>query len=416
MVWAVAAAMAAAVAIAITAPFLRARGTGAAPAAAYDLRVYRAQLAEVERDLARGILDPADAARLRTEIGRKVLEADRALARETAPAGRGRRGWPAAAVALAAVLLAIAAFALYQRLGQPGMPDEPIARRIAAAEAVYAARPSQAEAEATAAATRPPPAGEPSPDYLKLVEQLRAAVARRPDDPQGLALLAQNEARLGRMAEAAAAQRRLVEVRGAAATAADHAGLAGLMVEAAGGIITAEAEAEIARALALDPSEPQARYLQGLLMIQNQRPDRAFPIWRALLEADPSAPWAAPIRQVIGDLAWFAGEPGYEPPPPGAAAGTAPAPGPDASAVAAAGEMSAEDREQMIRGMVQGLEMRLSTEGGTPEEWARLIGALGVLGEADHAREILAEARTRFAADADGLAAIEAAARQAGLE
>jgi cytochrome c-type biogenesis protein CcmH len=65
--------------------------------------------------------------------------------------------------------------------------------------------------------------------------------------------------------------------------------------------------------------------------------------------------------------------------------------------------------------MVDQLSQRLATEGGPPEDWARLIRSLGVLGRRDEAGAILTEARAVHAGDATGLAAIEAAARDAGL-
>ncbi len=137
MFWILAAALTAITALAILSPLRRGRG-GAAPAAAYDLRVYRDQLAEVERDLDRGVIGPDDAQRLRAEIGRKVLDADRRAAL-SAPAARGGRAlWPA--VALAAMLAG--AVALYLREGVPGAPDMPLAERFAAADAAYRDRPS----------------------------------------------------------------------------------------------------------------------------------------------------------------------------------------------------------------------------------------------------------------------------------
>lgn len=410
MLWGLAGLMAAVVGVALLVPFLRRREVAAPQgSAAWDRRVYRDQLAEVERDLSRGVIGPEDAARLRTEIGRRLLEADRAATDEAASAAPSRR-LRALPVAGAALLLLAGAAALYARIGAPGMPDQPIAQRIAAAQRAYEARPGQAEAEAAAAGRPAAPRPAPDPAYLRLVEQLRAAVQSRPDDPQGLALLAEHEARLGNIEAAMTAQRRRMALAGDAVAPADHARLAALMIEAAGGLITPEAEAEIGRALQGDPRLPEARYLAGLLELQNQRPDRAFPIWRDLLEQDPGGPWAAPIRGVIGDLAWFAGQPDYEAP-----AAAAP-PGPDAEAMAAAEGMSEEERAGMIAGMVERLEARLATEGGTPEEWARLITALAVQGRADHAREILAEARTTFGGRPEAIAPIEAAAEQAGLE
>ena len=131
MFWLFAAALTLLVALAILMPFWRARPAGAEPAAAYDLRVYRDQLAEIDRDLARGIIDPADAERLRTEIGRKVLGADRAATREAGQAPvTARHGLIAGAVLLA---LIAAGAALYLRIGAPDRPDMALASRIAAA-------------------------------------------------------------------------------------------------------------------------------------------------------------------------------------------------------------------------------------------------------------------------------------------
>lgn len=411
--WIFCAALVIIVGLAILAPIWRAQGeAGAETAAGFDLQVYRDQLREVERDLDRRVISAEEAERLRREIGRKVLEADR-RASEERPTTRRSAGRIGAVLALA--LLLGGAVWLYQREGVPGMPDLPLADRIAAAEAAYDSRPSQAEAEDAAPA---PDRGEVDADYAALIEELRAAVAETPDDPQGLALLSMHETRLGNLEAAITAQRHLIEVKGPDATAYDHVMLVSQLIEAAGGLITPEAEEELARALQLEPRNPQARYMLGLLQAQNGRPDRAFPIWRDLLEEGPAdAPWIAPIRAAIPDLAWLAGQPDYTPPktptvPDAAMPGL---PGPDADAVAAAEGMSEDDRQQMIGGMVQQLESRLATEGGSPEEWARLISALVVLGDRDHAVEIWGEARARFGQQPEALAVVQDAATEAGL-
>ncbi|WP_415639327.1 tetratricopeptide repeat protein, partial [Paracoccus nototheniae] len=259
-----------------------------------------------------------------------------------------------------------------------------------------------------------PDLSQAEPDYLAMIDQLREAVGRNPDDPQGQQLLATHEMRLGNLAAAQAAQARLVELRGDQADAVELMQLASLMVETAGGLVTPEAEAVLARALTLDPDQPQARYLQGVMLIQNGRPDRAFPIWRRLLEEGPEgAPWIPSIRAAIEELAWLAGEGDYQPPAPQAT--DMPGlpgpdmPGPDAQDLAAIEDMSPEDRQQMIEGMVSGLQQRLATEGGAPDEWARLISALYVLGRNDQADAILTEARQRFADIPEALAVVEAA-------
>lgn len=408
MFWVFAAALTTMVALAILRPFWRDRPLATESAASYDLRVYRDQLTEVDRDLARGIITAAAAERLRVEIGRKVLDADRDLRRDSAVPGSMQRHAVIASVMMA--LLIGAGWLLYARIGAPNEPDMALKSRIAAAEARYAARPSQAEAEARHIENNPRPAPAPDPDFAALMDQLREAVATHPDDIRGLTLLAQNEARLGDAIAAKTAQSHLIEVKGADATAMDHAVLAGFMTEAAGGIITAEAEAEIAHALKLDPANPQARYMTGLLQAQNGRPDRAFPIWASLLEdTPPNSPWNQAIGEVIEDMAWLAGVPDYRPP------SAAPLAGPDAAAVAAAAEMSPEDRQAFIQGMVEQLATRLANEGGSAEEWAQLIIALGAQGERDRAARIHAEARSVFANMPDALAAVDAAAEQAGV-
>ena len=58
--------------------------------------------------------------------------------------------------------------------------------------------------------------------------------------------------------------------------------------------------------------------------------------------------------------------------------------------------MTDDERTEMIRGMVDGLSDRLATEGGPASDWARLIGALGVLGETERAAAIWNEARDVF--------------------
>ena len=200
-------------------------------------------------------------------------------------------------------------------------------------------------------------------------------------------------------------------MKGEAASAEDYATHADLMILAADGFVSPEAEAAINRALALEPRNGPARYYTGLMYAQSGRPDLAFRVWRPLLaESRPDAPWVPPINAQIEQVAQAAGI-RYTPP----VANFAPERGPSAEDMEAAAEMTPEERQEMIRGMVDGLGERLADEGGPPEDWARLINALGVLGERDRAGAIWTEAQTTFAGDAQGLATIRAAAQRAGV-
>jgi cytochrome c-type biogenesis protein CcmH len=61
------------------------------------------------------------------------------------------------------------------------------------------------------------------------------------------------------------------------------------------------------------------------------------------------------------------------------------------------------------------LSGRLATEGGTVQEWARLVKAYGVLGETDKARDALETARETFADDSAALATLQGIAESAGV-
>lgn len=405
--------IACALAVFVTLVFVLALRRGQAIAednAQYDIRVYKDQLSEVEKDLARGILSDEDAERTRLEISRRILEADRA-ASERVDTGRGSRAGTWVAILICAAIVVGGSAVMYARLGAPGYPDMPLSARIAAADQVRATRPTQTEAEEQLPVGAPAP--EVSEEFLTLLEQLRRVVTERPDDPQGLALLARNEAAMGNFKDAYAAQSRLIAAKGDAATPSDFADLADMMILAAGGYISPEAEAALNAALERQPRNGVARYYMGLLQAQVGRFDLAFQTWRGLLEeSTPNAPWIPAIRRGLPELAFRAGV-NYE--LPALVAQTPALRGPDAAAIEAAGDMSAEDRQAFIRNMVEQLNDRLASEGGSAQEWAQLIGALSTLGESARAQAIYAEALNVFATDAASLSLIRSAGASAGL-
>lgn len=382
---------------------LRRQAQAGAPDATYDLQVYRDQLKAVEWDVARGVLDTDEATRAKTEISRRILAADDS-AKQATPARGGGTLWAGAGIVL--VLIA-GSLALYTQLGAPGYDDMGLQARIEAAKERHRTRPSQAEIEAT---IPPSPPVDVSADYLTLVERLRTVVTERPDDPKGFWFLASSENNLGNYTAAHQALARFLELTGEDASSDEWTGYAQMMISAAGGYVSPEAEMALRRAVALDPGNSTARYFQGLTMLQAGRPDLTFRLWERLLrDGPPDAPWQRPLRGQIMEVAQLAGQHRYTPP-------DAPAPrGPSAEDIAAAGEMSAQDRQQMIEGMVRGLAERLGSEGGPPREWAQLISALGVLGRSDEAASIYANAQQVFADDKAALAQVTAAAKAAGV-
>jgi cytochrome c-type biogenesis protein CcmH len=85
------------------------------------------------------------------------------------------------------------------------------------------------------------------PEREELVARLRTIMEQRPDDAQGMALLASNEAALGNFRAARLAQERLIDLLGEEATGAHHIDLAEMMILAAGGYVSPEAEAALVR-------------------------------------------------------------------------------------------------------------------------------------------------------------------------
>jgi cytochrome c-type biogenesis protein CcmH len=191
--------------------------------------LHRAQLEELDRELAEGRISPGDHAAARLEVQRRLLlVADLA---DTAPRGSGSR------VLLAAfILVPIGAEALYLINGSPGMPDATPEMR----QSLNGARQSEDDA---------------------LVERLRATLASmdRKDDklPEGYVLLGNVEAGRGHMKEAAAAWREALALS-FEPTLAAQAAEAQVQVD---GRVSAESAALFRRALALAPPDAPWREL-----------------------------------------------------------------------------------------------------------------------------------------------------------
>jgi len=372
-----------------------------------DIQVYRDQLAEIESDLARGVLSPEAAERTRIEVSRRILDADRIDKAEDRTLRQAPAIGNVAAIGLI-IVLGAGAFGVYRILGANGAPDFPLAERRADLARQQANRPTQESVEARLG-DNAQAAKKADPKYRKLVEKLRKAVAARPKDLRGQILLAQNEARLGRFAAARKAQQRVVALKGTAANANDYTDLAELMIVAAGGYVSPAAERALGAAIDHDSKNPRARYYSGLDLAQNGRADLAYKLWAALLnEGPPDAPWIKPIQSQIADVARMAG---MRLPPPAPAVG----PGPTQEQLKAAGKLSAGQRQDFIKRMVARLSDRLNSDGGSAAEWAKLINAYGVLGDKAKARAATTAARKAYATDSAAIERINSAARRAGV-
>jgi cytochrome c-type biogenesis protein CcmH len=395
MFWIICIVMALGLASLLAAPLLR-------PAAARDdhpqVAIYKGQLEEVDRDITRGVLNADEAERARAEIARRLLAVSRThQVTGTAP----RSANIAVAGAVGVMLLGVGGYT-YLQLGAPGDPDQPLAARLAEAEVMRDTRPDQAALEA--AAPTLPPVDAPT-DYLEQINQLRTMVPTRPDDLQGWTLLTFHETRLGNYGAAARAQARVIALKGGDVPMEDLEREIDLMVAAANGIVSPEAETVARAILTRDEANVAGRYYIGAIYDQTGRSDIALRFWRPIADSGDTSFHGELIRSQIAGAAARAGVE-YELPD---------LRGPGAADIAAAEDMTEEDRTAMIGGMVAQLAGRLAAEGGPAADWARLISAYGVLGQTEEARTVYTEAQTAFAGDNIALQTIETAAQSAGV-
>ncbi|MEI2384668.1 c-type cytochrome biogenesis protein CcmI [Breoghania sp. JC706] len=356
-----------------------------------DVAIYKDQLAEIERDLERGVMEPEDAEAARAEIARRLIRAARAEEAEAPANASGGNGRARLAAALAIVMLPLVSVSLYLALGSPSMPDAPLAARVM-------------------------PTDDGFHQFQDLVAKVEKRLAEKPDDGLGWDVIAPAYMRMGRAEDAAKAYANAIRLLGESAPRRANQGEA--IVAANNGVVTADARKAFERAVALAPDMVKPRFYLAMGLGQEGKKEEAIAAWQDLLKgADPKAPWVPMAQAELRELG--VATPGAAS-GPNMAAGAPQAPqaqlsGPSAADVKAAGEMSDQDRQAMIRGMVSQLDERLKAEGGSAEEWARLVRAFVVLGERDQAIDAVKRARANLKGNAQGLTTIDAVAEQLGL-
>ena len=364
----------------------------------YDLEIYRDQLAELERDEGRGLIGGAEARAARAEIARRALAAGESVGGEKKRAPAVATGFRPAALACA-VAAPAAALALYLLIGSPTLPGQPLTDRLA---------------------------GMRSDDDL--VGRLAARLQANPEDAQGWVLLARSYTAMGRPRDAVAAWKQAVARAPSGATYASQYGEA--LVEAENGMVTPEALRQFDAARTADPADPRAWFYAGMAKAQGGESREAVQIWTDLVFMSPQdAPWLDMVRDQIRrtagdariDLAGvkpspqaLASAPAQAAAPPAAPIGPpvqlpgSAARGPTTEDMAAAANMSPEDRTAMIRGMVDQLASRLQGEPNDIDGWLRLARAREVLGDNDLAIAAYVRASALLPANSPRRAEIQA--------
>ena len=366
LLWVLIASLTAAAILAVLMPLSRA--PSADNSAAHAARVYRDQLAELERDKAEGRISAGEAEAARAEIARRLIAADAEA--KAGPAQAESRTTRRAVALVALIGIPVLSLSLYLGLGSPSLPGLPLAERLSAPTAPN--------------------------DIETLIAKVEKHLAEVPEDGRGWEVIAPVYLRLGRADESAQAYRNAIRILGSSAEL--QSGLGEAILTAEGGIVTEDARTAFEAARGLDPKAPGPRYYLALAAEQEGKNDEAAKELRALLAEAPSdAPFRGVLEQALARV---------DP--------TAAPPGPTAADVAAAANLPADDQTAMINGMVTRLAARLKEEPNDVEGWLRLIRSYVVLGRTEAAAEA-ARAALAGVQDADARGRVEALIADLGV-
>jgi cytochrome c-type biogenesis protein CcmH len=320
-----------------------------------DTQFYRDQIAEIDRDRDRGLLSEAEAETAKAEAARRLLRAAPRGENRTAPLGEPALRRRRAVSALALSIVPLLALAVYGAYGSPHL----------------AAKPQSVQ--------RPADPGQL--DFATALARIESHLAQHPDDGRGWEVVAPVYMRLGRAEDAAKAYEAALRLIGPNAERLASYGEA--LVAVQDGIVPAEARAAFEKALDLDQSHPKARFYLAQAAEQDGHKDKARAEYNALLASSPAeAPWVPAVREQIARLDGAASPAGGPPP----------------------------DREAIL-GMVQGLADRLDAQGGTADEWTRLLRSYAVLGQTDKAKDTLSKARKALAGNQSAVQQVDAMAQ-----
>jgi cytochrome c-type biogenesis protein CcmH len=253
----------------------------------FDAGIYRDQLAELERDLARGLIDPRAAEAARIEISRRLLAVARTeekiearteekTAEKTAQDLFGSAAPRRTTFLVLAFFLPLSALGIYLALGRPDLPGQPLASRTPAAEAI-------------------------PPQVREMVARLDRRLHEQPNDPDGWRLLASSYRRLGEIDKSLEAWRQLQQLN--PADLGVRAALAETLVAAADGQVTEEAHRLFKELVAEEAENPMARYFLALAQAQAGDLRGALVAWQALAKESPSeAPWLPLVQHRIAEI------------------------------------------------------------------------------------------------------------------
>lgn len=339
----------------------------------FDKAIYHARVAEIENDRALGRITDHEAKLALAEEGRKLITLAEGQVRAKSPVSRMSRN---VAMVLALILIPGAALVFYLNYGSPGMSDQTLASRMNAA-------PENQSIE-------------------ELVARAEAHLIENPDDARGWAVVAPVYARLGRYEEAVRAWANVYRL--APETPEIRSTLAEAMLNVSNGVVTDAAQKLFQEELAVNIASAKARFYLAMALGQEGKHEDAVDAWDELIAGGTNqSPWmeaALEFRrrsaEEIGDTS-VANIPLAEDGPGN----------PTREDVAAASEMTSEDRREMINTMVAGLAEKLAEDPSNKASWQRLIRSYIVLGRNEEAAAAIATAEETHGDDSEFMVALD---------
>jgi cytochrome c-type biogenesis protein CcmH len=342
-----------------------------------DLAVYRDQLAELEREKTRGLVEAEQAASLETEISRRMLNAARSAQPVAATTSPSR-----ILTAIIALLFPLGGLLIYLSVGQPDLPGMPLSARNVEQ-------------------------GQDPVKVLAAVDEIRGRLKQSKDDLDRWVMVGEAYEKLGRPREAVETFRIAKQI--APDDPGISAALGEALIDADGGAVGEEAKKLFQSIPPEAPALPEARYYIALSAAQAGDMKTALRGWQSLLADSPSdASWIEPTRQRIASAAQAMGlDPAKETPDPKPAASAMSSEGPleggpETPEGQAIKQMAPDQQQAMIKSMVQRLADRLQANPDDPEGWRKLARAYQVMGLTDKANEATKQAEAAEARVAGG--------------
>ncbi|GLQ17964.1 c-type cytochrome biogenesis protein CcmI [Maritalea porphyrae] len=323
---------------------------------------YKQQLAELKADLEAAKLGDEEFESAKLELDRELLQQSKAVSVRADAVAR-----PTLLIGVTVPIILIIAGVTYFSIGNPELDNAPLADRIERGENI---------------------------DLADAITKIEKRLFDVPDDLQGWKVVAPIYMRQQAFDKAALAFRNIIRLEGESAN--NLTDLAEAVVLEQEGNAQGEPIELLQRALVIEPNHLRAQFYLAGEATRTGDNQTAIRLWSSILtDVVGDEPWLPTAREGLRVAQEnFQAQVGTEG-------------GPTQEQVDQAMQMSEADRSAMIEDMVSGLEERLMSAGGSPEEWQRLLRARLVQGNTESAEKALSGARDDLKDNTEQLAQFE---------